>query len=250
MSDRHRLTFAQHLHHAASSAKYFPPRRPTSLRFRSSQHSIACLSRDYHSATIGAILTMLSLSFHRQTFRALLLTAGLFLFASPTSAQTSPHPGASPATDPTQNSSSKDDKDVNFGSPENEMRAKMEIKEDKKKYDEHVARAREVSQLALQLSDSYEKRQSFVGEDAKRMERMEKLTKKIRNDAGGSEADMDADIKDIPADMKSLVKRVGELADELQNLVEKTPRHVVSAAVIGQANRLLGLVQHLREVSR
>lgn len=139
---------------------------------------------------------------------------------------------------------------MSFGSPENENRAKMEIKEEKKKYDEHVARAREVSDLASQLSDHYEKQRSFVADDAKRIERMEKLTKKIRNDAGGSDSDADADIKDIPADTKSLVKRVAELADELHKLVEKTPRQVVSAAVIGQANRLLGLVQHLREVSR
>ena len=186
----------------------------------------------------------------RQTFRALLLTAGLFVFACAASAQTIPHPSSSPSSDPTQNSSGKDDKDVNFGSLENENRAKMEIKEEKKKYDEHVARAREVSELASQLSENYDKRQSFARDDAKRMERMEKLTKRIRNDAGGSEADTDADIKDIPVDTKSLVKRVAELADELQKLVEKTPRQVVSAGVIGQANRLLGLVQHLRGVSR
>jgi len=192
---------------------------------------------------------MLSLSYRRYIFRALLLTAALFVFAGAASAQTAPQPSASPPSDPTQNGS-KDDKDVNFGSPENENRAKLEIKEEKKKYDEHVARAREVSDLASQLSDHYEKQQSFVADDAKRIERMEKLTKKIRNDAGGSDSDADADIKDIPADTKSLVKRVAELADELHKLVEKTPRQVVSAAVIGQANRLLGLVQHLREVSR
>ena len=192
---------------------------------------------------------MLSLSYHQCIFRALLLTAALFVFACAASAQIAPQPSASPPSDPTQNNS-KDDKDVSFGSPENENRAKMEIKEEKKKYDEHVARAREVSDLASQLSDHYEKQRSFVADDAKRIERMEKLTKKIRNDAGGSDSDADADIKDIPADTKSLVKRVAELADELHKLVEKTPRQVVSAAVIGQANRLLGLVQHLREVSR
>jgi len=139
---------------------------------------------------------------------------------------------------------------VNFGSPENEMRAKYEIKEEKKKYDEHLARAREVSQIATQLSEGYEKHRSFGSDDGKRLERLEKLTKRIRNDAGGSENDADADVKDIPPDLQSLIKRVAEVADELQKMVEKTPRNVVSAAVIDQANRLLSLVQHLRGVSR
>ena len=196
---------------------------------------------------------MLLLSYRRKSLRALLPVAGLFVFACSAFGQTLPRPSASPPSDPTQNSSSKDgkdDKDVSFGSPENEMRAKLEIKDEKKKYDEHVARAREVSQLASQISESYAKRGSFVGDDAKRMERLEKLTKRIRNDAGGSDADADADIKDIPSDKQSLLKRVSEFADDLQKLVEKTPRNVVSAAVIDQANKLLGLVQHLRDVSR
>ena len=194
-------------------------------------------------------LTMRSLSNHRRLFRALLLTALLLVFAG-ASAQTLPRPNPSPPTDPMQNNSNKDDKDVTFGSPESEMRTKAELKEEKKKYDEHLARAREVSDIATQLSGDYEKHHSFLGDYGKKLERLEKLTKRVRNDAGGSDADTDADVKDIPPDTQGLVKRVAEFADELKHLVEKTPRNVVSAAVINQANRLLGLVQHLREVSR
>lgn len=191
---------------------------------------------------------MLSLSNH-QIFRALLLTALLFLFTG-ASGQTLPRPSASPPIDPPQSGSNKDDKDVTFGSPESEMRAKAELKEEKKKYDEHLGRAREVSDIATQLSGDYEKHHSFAGDYGKKLERLEKLTKRIRNDAGGSDADTDADVKDVPADTEGLVKRVAEFADELKHLVEKTPRNVVSTGVINQANRLLGLVQHLREVSR
>jgi hypothetical protein len=46
--------------------------------------------------------------------------------------------------------------------------------------------------------------------------------------------------------MSAAVKRVAELADELRTLVEKTPRHVISASVIDQANKLLGLIQHVK----
>src|SRR5581483_3169316 len=223
--------------------------RPTSPDVSSSQQSISCLSPNKRSATISAIETMPSRSLQRNIFRALLLSAAA-IFCVCASAQTLSRPSGTPLPDPNQNGSNKDEKDVNFGSPENEMRAKYEIKEEKKKYDEHLARAREVSQIATQLSEGYEKHRSFGSDDGKRLERLEKLTKRIRNDAGGSENDADADVKDIPPDLQSLIKRVAEVADELQKMVEKPPRNVVSAAVIDQANRLLSLVQHLRGVSR
>jgi hypothetical protein len=132
-----------------------------------------------------------------------------------------------------------------FGSPENEMKARGILKAEKKQYDENLARAREASQLATQLVEAYEARKVFGSEDSKKLERLEKLTKKIRNEAGGSETD--ADVKDLPAVMESAVKGIAEMADDLRKLVEKTPRHVISASVIDQANKLLGLIQHLRD---
>ncbi len=131
-----------------------------------------------------------------------------------------------------------------FGSPEIEMRARNALKAEKKQYDENLARAREASQLATQLVEAYKAKQVFGPEDSKKLERLEKLTRKIRNEAGGSETD--ADVKDIPTPMESAVKCTAELADDLRKLVEKTPRHVISASVIDQANKLLGLIQHLR----
>jgi len=78
---------------------------------------------------------------------------------------------------------------------------------------------------------------------------LEKLTKRIRNDAGG-ENKPDPDLKDIPAGMDQTLKKISEMADELQKLVEATPRNVVSAAVIDQANQLLTLIQHVRGTAR
>ena len=186
--------------------------------------------------------------------RLLMLFAMLLVFATCAYSQTLPRPSASPSasppSDPTASNPLKDDSDTNFGSPENEMHAKWALKEEKKRYDENLARAHEVSDLAMQLSKDYEARKAFNSDDNKRLERLEKLTKRIRNEAGGSDSDPDAEIKDIPAEMRMLVKHVAERDDELQKMVEKTPRNVVSAAVIDQANKLLGLVQHLRNVSR
>jgi hypothetical protein len=175
--------------------------------------------------------------------RVVLLTAVSLLLGSASAySQTKPSPTPPP---PEPTSLSKPDSPLgDFGSPESEMRARSILKAEKKQYDENLARAREASQLATQLGEAYEAKKVFSAEDGKKLERLEKLTKKIRNEAGGSETD--ADVKDLPSVMEVAVKRIAELADELRKLVEKTPRHVISASVIDQANKLLGLIQFLR----
>ena len=184
--------------------------------------------------------------------RLLFLTTLLLLFAVTATSQTQNKPNIPPPSDPTLKDNSKDgskDDSPRFGSPEAEMRSKLEIKEEKKKYDEHLARAKEVAELASQLSHSFETNKSMSGEDQKRFERLEKLTKRIRNDAGG-ENKPDPELKDIPAGMDQTLKKISEMADELQKLVENTPRNVVSASVIDEANQLLTLIQRVRGTSR
>ena len=155
-------------------------------------------------------------------------------------------PGAPPPNgqEPSNTKSEKPE----FGSHEGEMRARLILKEEKKRYDEHLERAREASQLAAQLSETYKAKQAFDSEDGKKLERLEKLTKRIRNEAGGSETD--PDVKNIPPDMASAVERVAEMAEDLRKLVEKTPRHVISAAVIDHANTLIGIIQYVRNPIR
>jgi len=125
------------------------------------------------------------------------------------------------------------------------MREKLRLKDEKKKYEENLARAREASQIATQLVETYEGKKVFGADDGKKLERLEKLTKRMRNEAGGSETD--ADVKDIPSAMEAAVKQLAEMTEDLRKLVEKTPRRVISASVIDQANKLLGLIQHVRE---
>jgi hypothetical protein len=152
-----------------------------------------------------------------------------------------------PSSDPTLKDTSKDGSkdDTRFGSPEAEMRSKLEIKEEKKKYDEHVARAKEVSDLASQVWTSYQAHKAFSADDQKRCERLEKLTKRIRTEAGG-ENNSDYTLKDAPAGLDQTVKKMSEVADELHKLVENTPRNVISAAVIDEANELLAILQMVR----
>ncbi len=180
--------------------------------------------------------------------RIVMIASVVLFLATVTQAQSS-RPNGAPPPDPTPITPGKtDSSDTNFGSPENEMRGKLLLKEEKKQYEENVARAREVSQLGSQVQESFAAKKLLGSDDGKKLERLEKLTRRIRNEAGGSESD--AELKDIPAEIEAAVKRLADVAEELYKLVEKTPRHVISAAVIGQANKLIGLVQRLRNTGR
>jgi len=172
---------------------------------------------------------------------SMLATAFILAIASCAASQDSKPPSSDPVLP-----SKKSDSDPRFGSPENEMRAKAILKEEKKRYEENLDRAREVSELATQLSESFTKNNSFNSEDGKKLERLEKLTKRIRNEADGSDSEPDPELKDICATMVDTIKHLAEMAEELHKLVDKTPRNVISAAVIDQANRVIGVTQHLR----
>lgn len=179
-------------------------------------------------------------------FRAVTLIGLLVILATGCAwAQSSPRsPIAPPPSPPPANNKDDHDNDVDFGSRETDTRTRLILKAEKKAYEEHVARAKEASDLAGELKTSYATANTFTTADQKKLERLEKLTKRIRNDVGGSE--MDADPKDIPNSIGDAVNVLADMARELYDQVEKTPRHVVSAPLIEQANKMLTVIQFVR----
>lgn len=131
---------------------------------------------------------------------------------------------------------------------EEEIRAKRLIRLAEKEHEENLKRAREISQLSQDLCTALKTRSNLGREDTKKLERLEKLTKKIRGEAGGQ--DDDAQILDAPSDVSSAVTQIAENAERLSKDVQKTPRQVVSAAVIDRANVLLQLLKILRGFTR
>lgn len=134
-----------------------------------------------------------------------------------------------------------------MASMEEEMRAKRAIKYAEKEYRENLERAHELAALGSQLSESFKKNQQFDRTDWKKIDRLEKLAKGIRNAAGGSNTETDSDKHSVSlsVNVEALLTVVGSLAER----VEKTPRRVVSAAVIAEANVLLELIRVVRELS-
>lgn len=129
-----------------------------------------------------------------------------------------------------------------------EMRAKWEIKYAEKERMENLDRAREAAQLGSELYNTYSNTKMFSQTEKKKLDRLEKVTRKIRSQAGGS--DGDGEDEQPPNQMDAALKRLSEASTELRKAVEKTPRQVVSATVIERANEILEIVRFLRNSIR
>lgn len=129
-----------------------------------------------------------------------------------------------------------------------EMRAKWEIKYAEKERLENLDRAREAAQLGAEIFNSYSSNQSLSAIEKKKLDRLEKVTRRIRSQAGGSDGD-DSDDK-MPNQLEPALKRLSEAATEMRKAVEKTPRQVVSATVIETANEILDIIRFVRSSTR
>jgi len=121
------------------------------------------------------------------------------------------------------------------------MRAKQNLKLLEKEYKDNVARAREAATLSVELRDSLKAGRAFGRDEAKKLERLEKLAKKIRDEAGGS--DEESLLNNPPGKLESALTRIADVAESLYKTLQKTPRQVISASIIENANVLLKLAK-------
>lgn len=193
----------------------------------------------------------MDLSKAKSLFGSLIFASGFLLpsvlvFAQTTTRPRTPITPSSPTSITAEKSSPQDD-----GPPltsfEEEMRAKRAIRLAEKEHQQNLDRARQIAQLAKQLQHGVKDKSQLDREDLKLVERLEKLTKKIRGEAGG-EAD-EVQILDRPANISSAVTQIAEVTESLSKNVQNTPRQVVSASVIDNANVLLELIRILRTFS-
>jgi len=173
---------------------------------------------------------------------AVALTAGIS-FSQTTS--TPPRPAATP---PRIDGAKNPDDSSPLTTFEEEIRAKREIKLAEKDHQQNLERAHEIADIGKQLKESIRGKSASDGDYLKKIERLEKLTKKIRGEAGGE--DQDVTIPKQPTDLSAALTEIAEAADALSKDVEKTPRRVVSASVICNANVLLELIRVARTFAR
>lgn len=174
-----------------------------------------------------------------RTLLFLFTFAVMMAFAGAAQAQVMRNPSAAEA---------ESEYDAMLGSPAREMRARLEIERQEKLRRENLERAREVAQLGEELRDAFTSHKALERAEVKKLERLEKLTRRIRSEAGGS--DDEEPLEDAPRGLDGAMMRIAELSGELRKGVEKTPRLVVSACVIEQANQLLELISFVRTQTR
>lgn len=169
---------------------------------------------------------------------AFLLCSGVALAQNPVPRSTPlPPPIHGPGRDPEQE-----------GRPlttiEEEMRWKRALKMAEKDHRENLDRAREIAQIGKELREILKTRSGIHRDALKKVERLEKLTKKVRGEAGGE--DEEIEIANRPSDLSSAASQIADAAELLSKDVQNTPRQVVSASVISNANVLLELIKILR----
>src|SRR5215204_5462194 len=135
-----------------------------------------------------------------------------------------------------------------FGSPEEEMLRRAEIRHEEENHKEMVERADEAAQISDEILTSFKRNNSLTHDDLKRLERLEKLARKIRGGAGGS--DDDKLLPDPPGKIEGAVSRLAELTGDLKKSVLKTSRLVISAGVIERSNEMIELIRHIRSIKQ
>lgn len=128
---------------------------------------------------------------------------------------------------------------------EEEIRAKRELKMAEKEHRENLDRAREIGQIGKELKENF--KGNLDRECFRKIERLEKLTKKVRSEAGGEDEELNIN---RPADLATAITQIAEASETLSKDVQNTPRRVVSATVIGSANVLLELIKIARTIAR
>lgn len=145
-------------------------------------------------------------------------------------------------------SSSGSESSIMTGTPEAEMMARRDIKAAEKEQRENLERAREAAQLSAELNNAFVKNQSLSQTEIKKLERLRKLTRRIREYAGGTDGDVT--IENVPHELKSALEKLTEHTEAMLKEVEKTPRQVVSASVIERTNELLEIIRYVRSLTR
>ena len=132
--------------------------------------------------------------------------------------------------------------------PEAEMLHRAAIRREEEAHQEMVERAKENTRLGLQLAAAVGKGVSPHADEIKKLDRMEKLARKIRGDSGGSEDE--EGLQNPPRDMASAISLLAETSENLLKEVEKTSRLVASATVIKRSNEVIQLVRHVKSFVR
>jgi hypothetical protein len=145
-----------------------------------------------------------------------------------------------------------DDKDDGDANTIQEMLAKQQITRRKKEYDEMVKQGEDALKLSEELENAFESKDDLSNQEIQKLQELEKIVSKIREELGGSDDDDKEDIssdneenearKSTPAAFKFLRETTIKLVDE----IKKSTRFSISVAAIRASNSVIKFARFLR----
>jgi len=129
--------------------------------------------------------------------------------------------------------------------PVKETLAKQRIKKEEKEYQELVGRAEQANMLAEELNKSFEGNSEISSLDAKKIERLAKIIKRIHKDLGGTDR-KDSTEGDPIFNLKEAFSNLQTNASKLHSELKKSTRYSVSVEAIERANSLLQIVEFIK----
>ena len=121
---------------------------------------------------------------------------------------------------------------------------KHEIDRNKKEHEEMLKNGEEAVRLSEELASSFEKTNQLSTKDLEKLERIEKLVKKIRNELGGDGEEEKEEEK--PSTLDSAIKTLRNTTAGLLDELKKTTRYSISVVAIQSSNSLLDIVRFLK----
>ena len=125
---------------------------------------------------------------------------------------------------------------------------KHKIDKEKKDHEEMLKNGEEAKVLSEELEKSFSATNSLSSEDRKKIDRLEKILKKIRKELGGDDDDEkeSAIDEDKPSTIVNALEKLQSAATNLLEELKKTSRFSISAVAIQSSYSLLKIVRFLR----
>ena len=126
-----------------------------------------------------------------------------------------------------------------------ETLAKQRIAREKKDFEELLQKSEEAVKLSGELETSFSSSNQISAADQKKLERLEKLVKKIRDDLGADDDD-EKTVEESPSTLRSAFQTLQSSAADLLKEIKKSTRYSVSVIAVQTSNTLLKLVKFIR----
>lgn len=125
--------------------------------------------------------------------------------------------------------------------------AKQRIEQEKKDYEELIKRGEEAMKLSEELEKAFAANNTLSSDDRKKLDRLEKLVKRIRSDLGGDDdEETSVSDEDTPLSMANAFQVLKENTVKLVEQLKKSTRYTISAVAIKSTNLLLKVVRFMR----